>query len=79
MLMMSLFDKKIQLRMGQANVKRWIRDIMPFLTDDDPAGRGRIRHSPAAARRCCGGVGDVPAQDRRRGQDHAQAVGMIRS
>ena len=27
--MMSLFDKQIQLRMGQANVKRWIPDIMP--------------------------------------------------
>jgi threonine dehydrogenase-like Zn-dependent dehydrogenase len=38
MRMMSLFDKQIQLRMGQANVKRWIPDIMPFLTDDDPLG-----------------------------------------
>jgi threonine dehydrogenase-like Zn-dependent dehydrogenase len=36
--MMSLFDKQIQLRMGQANVKRWIPDIMPFLTEDDPLG-----------------------------------------
>ena len=36
--MMTLFDKKIQLRMGQANVKRWIPDIMPLLTDDDPLG-----------------------------------------
>jgi threonine dehydrogenase-like Zn-dependent dehydrogenase len=36
--MMSLFDKQIQLRMGQANVKRWIPDIMPFLTDEDPLG-----------------------------------------
>jgi threonine dehydrogenase-like Zn-dependent dehydrogenase len=36
--MMSLFDKQIQLRMGQANVKRWIPDMMPFLTDDDPLG-----------------------------------------
>jgi threonine dehydrogenase-like Zn-dependent dehydrogenase len=26
--MMSLFDKQIQLRMGQANVKRWIPDII---------------------------------------------------
>jgi threonine dehydrogenase-like Zn-dependent dehydrogenase len=36
--MMSLFDKQIQLRMGQANVKRWIPDIMAFLTDEDPLG-----------------------------------------
>jgi threonine dehydrogenase-like Zn-dependent dehydrogenase len=37
--MMDLFDKQIQLRMGQANVKRWIDDIMPLLEDDeDPLG-----------------------------------------
>jgi threonine dehydrogenase-like Zn-dependent dehydrogenase len=34
--MMTLFDKQIQLRMGQANVKRWVDDIMPLLGDDDP-------------------------------------------
>jgi threonine dehydrogenase-like Zn-dependent dehydrogenase len=34
--MMTLFDKQIQLRMGQANVKRWVDDILPLLTDDDP-------------------------------------------
>jgi threonine dehydrogenase-like Zn-dependent dehydrogenase len=33
--MMTLFDKQIQLRMGQANVRRWVDDIMPLLTDDD--------------------------------------------
>ena len=37
--MMVLFDKQIQLRMGQANVKRWIPDILPLVTgDDDPLG-----------------------------------------
>jgi threonine dehydrogenase-like Zn-dependent dehydrogenase len=37
--MMQLFDKGIQLRMGQAHVKRWIDDIMPLVTaDDDPLG-----------------------------------------
>jgi threonine dehydrogenase-like Zn-dependent dehydrogenase len=37
--MMDLFDKQIQLRMGQANVKRWIDDIMPLLTGEgDPLG-----------------------------------------
>jgi threonine dehydrogenase-like Zn-dependent dehydrogenase len=37
--MMTLFDKQIQLRMGQANVKRWIDDIMPYVTADaDPLG-----------------------------------------
>jgi threonine dehydrogenase-like Zn-dependent dehydrogenase len=37
--MMQLFDKQVQVRMGQANVKRWIDDILPLLTaDDDPLG-----------------------------------------
>ena len=36
--MMTLFDKQIQLRMGQANVKRWVPKIMPLLTADDPLG-----------------------------------------
>jgi threonine dehydrogenase-like Zn-dependent dehydrogenase len=36
--MLTIFDKQIQLRMGQANVKRWAGDIMPLLTDDDPLG-----------------------------------------
>ena len=37
--MLTLFDKQIQLRMGQANVKRWIDDIMPLILDaDDPLG-----------------------------------------
>ncbi|ULE34603.1 zinc-dependent alcohol dehydrogenase [Mycobacterium sp. IDR2000157661] len=36
--MMTLFDKQIQLRMGQANVKRWVSDIMPLLTAEDPLG-----------------------------------------
>ena len=36
--LMTMFDKQIQVRMGQANVKRWVDDIMPLLTDDDPLG-----------------------------------------
>jgi len=36
--MLTLFDKQIQLRMGQANVKKWVDDIMPLLTDADPLG-----------------------------------------
>jgi threonine dehydrogenase-like Zn-dependent dehydrogenase len=36
--MLTLFDKQVQLRMGQANVKRWIDDIMPLLMDGDPLG-----------------------------------------
>jgi threonine dehydrogenase-like Zn-dependent dehydrogenase len=35
---MRMFDKQIQLRMGQANVWRWVPDILPLLTDADPLG-----------------------------------------
>jgi threonine dehydrogenase-like Zn-dependent dehydrogenase len=34
--MMDLFDKQIQVRMGQANVKRWTDEILPLLQDGDP-------------------------------------------
>jgi len=34
--MLTMFDKQIQLRMGQANVRRWTKDILPLLGDDDP-------------------------------------------
>ena len=36
--MLTLFDKQVQLRMGQANVKRWADDILPLLGDGDPLG-----------------------------------------
>jgi threonine dehydrogenase-like Zn-dependent dehydrogenase len=36
--MLKMFDKQIQLRMGQANVHRWVPEILPLLTDDDPLG-----------------------------------------
>jgi threonine dehydrogenase-like Zn-dependent dehydrogenase len=37
--MMTMFDKGITLRMGQAHVKRWIDDAMPLVLDDaDPLG-----------------------------------------
>ncbi|MEU8648151.1 alcohol dehydrogenase catalytic domain-containing protein [Streptomyces sp. NPDC048674] len=36
--LLTMFDKQIQLRMGQANVWRWVDDILPLLTDSDPLG-----------------------------------------
>jgi threonine dehydrogenase-like Zn-dependent dehydrogenase len=36
--MMTLFDKQVQIRMGQANVLRWVPEIMPLLLDGDPLG-----------------------------------------
>jgi threonine dehydrogenase-like Zn-dependent dehydrogenase len=37
--LLQMFDKQINLRMGQANVKRWVDDILPLLNgDEDPLG-----------------------------------------
>jgi threonine dehydrogenase-like Zn-dependent dehydrogenase len=37
--MLQLFDKQITLRMGQANVRRWIPDLLPLVQDpSDPLG-----------------------------------------
>ena len=36
--LLTLFDKQIQMRMGQANVRRWTDEIIPYLTDEDPLG-----------------------------------------
>jgi threonine dehydrogenase-like Zn-dependent dehydrogenase len=44
--MMQLFDKQLQLRMGQANVWAWVNDIMPLVVDDsDPLDtEGLVTH-----------------------------------
>jgi threonine dehydrogenase-like Zn-dependent dehydrogenase len=36
--MLTLFDKQLQIRMGQANVRHWTDEILPYLTDEDPLG-----------------------------------------
>ena len=37
--MMEMFDRGVQLRMGQAHVRRWVDEILPLLTGpDDPLG-----------------------------------------
>ncbi|GGM34086.1 zinc-dependent alcohol dehydrogenase [Promicromonospora citrea] len=37
--MLRLFDKQITIRQGQANVRRWIDDLLPLVTDPaDPLG-----------------------------------------
>jgi len=33
-----LFDRQNTIAMGQANVRRWVEDITPLLTDEDPLG-----------------------------------------
>lgn len=41
--MMQLFDKGVQLRMGQAHVRRWVPEIMPLLSEADPLGTTDLR------------------------------------
>ncbi len=37
--LMNMFDKQIQLRMGQCNVQRWVDDLLPLVEDPaDPLG-----------------------------------------
>ena len=37
--MLQMFDKQLTLKMGQANVRRWVDEILPLLTNgDDPFG-----------------------------------------
>ncbi|MGI5400993.1 alcohol dehydrogenase catalytic domain-containing protein [Streptomyces sp. CA-135486] len=46
--LLTMFDKQIQLRMGQANVKHWVDDILPLLDDDDVLGvEGFATHTMA--------------------------------
>lgn len=49
--MLTMFDKQIQIRMGQANVRRWVDDLLPLLTGDgDPLGVDQFatHHLPLA-------------------------------
>ncbi|MFI7078736.1 zinc-dependent alcohol dehydrogenase [Micromonospora sp. NPDC049903] len=41
--LMEMFDRGIQLRMGQCHVRRWIDEIIPLLTDEDPLGVSDLR------------------------------------
>lgn len=36
--LLTMFDKQLTFRMGQANVKHWIDDLMPLLDDQDVLG-----------------------------------------
>lgn len=36
--MLTMFDKQVTLRMGQANVRRWVDDLLPLVVDDDVLG-----------------------------------------
>jgi threonine dehydrogenase-like Zn-dependent dehydrogenase len=68
--MLTMFDKQVQLRMGQANVWRWVPEILPLLTDGEPVRRRGVRHPPRAA-------GGGPRRPTRRSRPSAD--GMIKT
>jgi threonine dehydrogenase-like Zn-dependent dehydrogenase len=56
--MMTAFDKGLTLRMGQANVRRWVDDLLPLVLDEDVLGverfashRVSLEEAPEAYRR----------------------------
>jgi threonine dehydrogenase-like Zn-dependent dehydrogenase len=53
--LMTMFDKQIQLRMGQCNVRSWMDDLLPLVEDDaDPLGvMNLVTHT--------GGLEEAPA------------------
>jgi hypothetical protein len=75
--MMELFDKQVQLRMGQANVKAWIDEIMPLLADDSDPRNRNLCHPPHPHRPGARGLRDVPTQAGRRNQDRDQALATV--
>ena len=61
--MMTLFDKQIQLRMGQANVKRWVDDLLPLLAETTTCSASRtFATPPPPARGRPGRLRDVPEE-----------------
>lgn len=59
--MFQLFDKQVQLRMGQANVRRWSDDILVVAGGGPgPPGRGGLRHPPPPAQRRTRGLPQLP-------------------
>lgn len=54
--MMTIFDKQLTVRFGQANVQRWLDDLVPLAeADDDPLGFADFatHRAPSPRRRPC--------------------------
>ncbi len=71
--LLTLFDKQIALHMGQCNVKKWVPEIMPLLTDDDPLGVDTFASHRLAAVRGAERLPAVPGQGPRLAEGAAQA------
>lgn len=50
--LLTMFDKQIQLRMGQANVWRWVPDILPLLADPNERDGDPTASTSTAPARC---------------------------
>ena len=74
--LLTMFDKQINLRMGQANVKRWIDDIMPLLEDEDVLGVEDFATHRLPLDAAPRGLRDVPEEAGRRDQDPAPALAV---
>jgi hypothetical protein len=49
--LMRVFDKQLTIRMGQANVRRWIDQLLPFVIDDDALELGLAAQVTGSSRR----------------------------
>ena len=72
--LMRMFDKQIQLRMGQANVWRWVPDILPLLTDGDPLGVDDFATHHVPLERGARGLHELPGEEGGHRQGAAQAL-----
>ncbi len=73
--MIQLFDKQVNMRMGQANVRRWIDDLMPHVTaDDDPLGVEGYATHRVPLERGAARVRDLPEEAGRGVQGPAAAM-----
>ena len=78
--LLQMFDKQITMRMGQANVRNWVDDILPLLSgDDDPLGVDTLRHAPHEARGRPARLRHLPEEAGRRLQGRPQPLDARRT
>ena len=69
-----LFDKQVQIRMGQANVLHWVPEILPLLARRRPAAHRLVREPPRAAVRGSRRLRAVPEEGERLVQGRPTAL-----
>ena len=78
--MMQLFDKGVQIRMGQAHVRRWTDEILPLLEgDEDPLGVDDLTTHQLPLAEAPERLRDVPEEGRRRDQGRPEALTQRRA